>query len=339
MRHIVIGAGAIGGALGGRLTQAGRDTVLVARGDGLTALRTSGIRLRGHADDVTVPVTTAAGPGDIRLTTDDVLLLTVKTHQAAVALAEWADTAVHDAEGQVVGTAGDLLPVFLLLNGVSAEELALRWFARVYGVCVWVPAVHVTPGEVFLRGDPVPGSLRISRVPATLTTDADRELVRRVADDWEAAGFQTTPVDDVMPWKYRKLINNVGNAAAALFGLDRSAPYAEAARREVREVYAAAGMVCTSDAEEAAARGQAFSARSVAGEPDGAGGSTWQSLRRGTGDAESDFLNGEIVRLAHQLGRSAPVNATLARLMRQAVRTGAAPGDLDPTSVPELRSF
>ena len=39
-RYIVVGAGAIGGAIGGQLTIAGRDAVLVARGDHLAALRT-----------------------------------------------------------------------------------------------------------------------------------------------------------------------------------------------------------------------------------------------------------------------------------------------------------
>ena len=39
MRYIVLGAGAIGGTIGGRLAQAGHDVVLVARGAHLDALR------------------------------------------------------------------------------------------------------------------------------------------------------------------------------------------------------------------------------------------------------------------------------------------------------------
>jgi 2-dehydropantoate 2-reductase len=54
--------------------------------------------------------------------------------------------------------------------------------------------------------------------------------------------------------------------------------------------------------------------------------STWQSLNRNTGNAETDFLNGEIVRIAHRHGIAAPVNAGLATLMRKAVQEGAGPG-------------
>ena len=43
-RYVIIGAGAIGGSVGGRLHQAGRDVVLVARGPHLDALRRDGLR-------------------------------------------------------------------------------------------------------------------------------------------------------------------------------------------------------------------------------------------------------------------------------------------------------
>lgn len=45
MRYIIVGAGAVGGAIGGRLAEAGHDVVLVARGAQYEALRTGGLRL------------------------------------------------------------------------------------------------------------------------------------------------------------------------------------------------------------------------------------------------------------------------------------------------------
>ena len=45
MRYIVIGAGAVGGTIGGCLFEAGHDVVLVARGAHLDALRVHGLRL------------------------------------------------------------------------------------------------------------------------------------------------------------------------------------------------------------------------------------------------------------------------------------------------------
>ena len=64
-RYIILGAGAVGGALGGRLGLAGRDVVLVARGDHLAALRERGLRLRTPDEDVThVTPDNRRAPGD-----------------------------------------------------------------------------------------------------------------------------------------------------------------------------------------------------------------------------------------------------------------------------------
>ena len=41
------------------------------------------------------------------------------------------------------------------------------------------------------------------------------------------------------------------------------------------------------------------------------GGSTWQSLARGTGTIETDYLNGEIALLGRLHGVPTPVNAAL----------------------------
>ena len=45
MRYVVVGAGAVGGTIGVRLAEAGRDVVLVARGRHLDAIREHGLRL------------------------------------------------------------------------------------------------------------------------------------------------------------------------------------------------------------------------------------------------------------------------------------------------------
>ena len=66
------------------------------------------------------------------------------------------------------------------------------------------------------------------------------------------------------------------------------------------------------------------------------GGSTWQSLHRGTGNIETDYLNGEIVMIAHRLGIAAPINQRLAILARQAAATGAKPGDLSAEQLADL---
>jgi len=330
-RYVIVGAGAIGGAIGGRLHQAGRPVVLVARSAHLDVLRRDGLRLRTPDEDVRLDVPVVGGPDELELTPDDVLVFATKTQQVDAALRTWADVDVHAGE-RVVGTAGALLPVLTALNGVAAESMALRYFARVVGVCVWMPSVHLTPGEVIIRGGPTSGMLHLGSLPP----GREQDLVGTVSEDLVAANFDAPRPVDVMPWKYRKLISNLGNGLQALIGpVGDAKELAAAVETEARDVLAAAGIEVTPDAEEAAARSAGFSMHHVPGVPDDVGGSTWQSLQRGTGNVETDYLNGEIARIAHGLGREAPLNARLASLVRQAADRGQQPGAVTAAEVAE----
>ncbi len=329
-RYVIIGAGAIGGGLGGRLHQAGRSAVLVARGDHLAALQSSGLRMRTPEEDLTLPVPAVAGPGELRLQADDVLVLTTKTQQAPAALADWADAPVTGG-----GTAGERLPIILATNGVAAEDMALRYFVRVYGAVVWMWAAHLTPGEVVLEGVPRTGVFHVGPVPAR-TQD---EVTHRVREDWTPARMRVALPDDVLPWKYRKLLSNVGNAFQALLGRPEGmGRLVRAAEAEGRAVLDAAGIAYTSDEEEAAARADSFDVRPVPGFEEVLGGSTWQSLTRGTGNVETDYLNGELVRIARRAGGDAPINATMAALVRQAAARGDRPGDLTLAQLSQVLS-
>lgn len=319
LRYVIIGAGAIGGGIGGLLAAHGVPTVLVARGAHLARMQERGLRLLLPDGERTVPVLAAAGPEDVELSADDVLVLATKTHQAEAALAQWADAPVAGG-----GTAGSELPVLTALNGVSAEQMALRWFRRVYGVCVWMPAALLTPGEVIVRSAPARAVLHVGRIPVTLTTEADRALLDRIAADWARAGIQAPQPDDVMAWKHRKLLGNLGNAVQALLGAGDEEIVA-AARAEGQEVFAAAGVVMNSEDDEREYRA-AFDVRPVPGAPDELGGSTWQSMTRRSGATEADYLNGEIARMAHTVGMRAPINEALARITRRASADGIGPG-------------
>jgi 2-dehydropantoate 2-reductase len=333
-RYIIVGAGAVGGALGGRLGLAGCSVVLVARGEHLAALRERGLRLRTPDEDVTQSLPAIGGPEEIELDVDDILILSTKTHQANEAVVTWTDTPVH-RDTRPVGTAGECLPIFTALNGVAAEAIAHRYFRRVYGVCVWTPAVHLLPGEVIIRSTPRSGMLHIGRVPA-ITDDHD-QILRQVATDLVAANFDVLLPENVMPWKYRKLISNIGNVFQALIGRNGDwAPLVAAAEAEARRVLDAAGIPYTSEAEESAARAAGFTMKPVPGVPRFVGGSTWQSLQRGTGNIETDYLNGEIVMIAHRVGIEAPINERLAILARRAAATGAKPGDLSAEQLADL---
>ena len=190
-RYVIVGAGAIGGTVGAVLTRAGIPTVLVARGRHAEVLAAAGMTLRTPDGTFRIPVTAAARPADIRLTDRDVLVFATKTQQLDGALQEWVDQPVHGSEG-VLGTAGERLPAMTALNGVTAEEKALRYFRRVFGVCVWLPAVHLEPGEVIVRSWPVVGQFHIARWPASISTKGDADLLTRLARDVERRGDPRT---------------------------------------------------------------------------------------------------------------------------------------------------
>lgn len=108
---------------------------------------------------------------------------------------------------------GERLPLVCAQNGVESERLALRRFRRVYGMCVWLPATFVEPGEVAAACTPLTGILHLGRYPTG--TDG---TVRLIAADLEQSKLLAPVVPDVMRWKYGKLLSNLANAIEAVTG-------------------------------------------------------------------------------------------------------------------------
>jgi 2-dehydropantoate 2-reductase len=333
MRYIIIGAGAVGGTIGGCLAMGGHDVVLVARGAHLDALRARGLRLSTPSGTHTLDIRAAGGPGDIELRPGDVLILAAKSQDSVSLLAEWARRPVAGAGG---GVAARDLPVVCAQNGVANERFALRRFRHVYGMCVWLPATHVAPGQVAAHGQPHPGMLFLGRYPS-----GTGEAASQIAADLAASSFLAPVSAEVMRWKYRKLLGNLANAAEALCGqaaLRRGEP--SGAARELLERISAegtavldkAGIGYAAEAELREVRGHNVDFADVEGTVYG-GGSSWQSLARGTGSIEADYLNGEIVLLSREHAVPAPVNETLQRLANQAAADRLPPGSLSPDQI------
>jgi 2-dehydropantoate 2-reductase len=122
---------------------------------------------------------------------------------------------------------------------------------------------------------------------------------------------------------------NLGNSVQAMCG-DADPDAAELTRRARSEgaaVLRDAGIDVASQDEDRERRGNRLTPRPIGNAPRG-GGSSWQSLMRGTGSIEADYLNGEIVVVARRHGRAAPVNALLQRHANAAARRGLRPGDV-----------
>ncbi|MFD5799533.1 ketopantoate reductase family protein [Streptomyces diastatochromogenes] len=320
MRYIIIGAGAVGGTVGGRLAQAGREVVLVARGQHLAALAERGLKLRVPEGESTYRLPAVEGPDPLgELRADDVLLLAVKTQDTVAALEAWGEAPVAGG-----GTAAERLPLVCLQNGVESQRLALRRFRHVYGVCVWLPSTFVEPGVVSAAGTPLTGILHLGRYPHGTGT------ARRIAADLAAARFEVPVVPDVARWQYAKLLGNLGNALEAVSGPVDSeqamALYARV-RAEGEAVLDAAGIAYASAEEQKEARADKVTLVPLDGSPRG-GGSSWQSLVRGTGTIEADHLNGEIVLLGRLHGTPTPLNELLQRLANRFAREHRPAGSL-----------
>ncbi|MFD8302234.1 ketopantoate reductase family protein [Streptomyces sp. NPDC059690] len=321
MRYIIIGAGAVGGAIGGRLAGAGHEVVAVARGAHLAALRESGLRLTVPDGRHTYRLPAVEGPDELgELRADDVLVLAVKTQDTVAALGTWGPAPVAGG-----GTAAERLPLLCAQNGVEGQRLALRVFRHVYGVCVWLPATFVEPGRVSAAGAPLTGILHLGRYPHG--TD---ESVRRIAADLDKTGFLEAPVvPDVTRWQYAKLLSNLANALEAVSSVagDRAGELYRRVRAEGEAVLDAAGIAYASAEEQRETRGHKVDPVPLDGAPRG-GGSSWQSLSRGTGSIEADHLNGEIALLGRLHGVPTPLNELLQRLANTFAREHRAAGSM-----------
>ncbi|MFK4101102.1 ketopantoate reductase family protein [Streptomyces sp. NPDC019531] len=326
MRYVIIGAGAVGGAVGGRLAGAGHEVVLVARGAHHAALRDGGLRLRVPDGEFTYRLPVMDGPAGLgTLRADDVLVLAVKTQDTEAALEAWGTAPVEGG-----GTAAERLPLLCAQNGVEGPRLALRRFRHVYGVCVWLPATFVEPGVVSAAGSPLTGILHLGGYPHG--TD---ETARQIAADLEKAKFEAPVVPDIARWQYAKLLSNLANSVEAVTGpveSEEALALVERVRAEGAAVLDAAGIAYASVEEQRAARGDKVTLLSRDGTPRG-GGSSWQSLTRGTGTIEADYLNGEIALLGRLHGIPTPLNDLLQRLANTFARERRAPGSM---SVAEL---
>jgi 2-dehydropantoate 2-reductase len=323
MRFVVLGAGAIGGAVGGRLFQQGFDVTLVARGDHGRALR-SGLVLEDPKETVTLPITAVERVADVSWEGDAdgeaVVLLAVKGQHTDQALAQLMNA-----------SAPSTTPIVCMQNGVENERRALRHFPRTFAMCVMCPASQLHPGVVQVHSAPVSGLLDLGCFPRGLDSQA-----QAIADAIDATPFESVARPDIMRWKYRKLLMNLSNAVEALCGPGaRFSPLAKEAQREGKEALAAAGIEAVSSDEDRERRGDHLQmAATASGEWQG--GSSWQSLARGAGSIEAEYLNGEIALLGGLHGVPTPVNEMLQRMALRAASEGTPPGSMRLEELSEM---
>ncbi|MGR2753734.1 ketopantoate reductase family protein [Agromyces arachidis] len=318
MRIGIIGAGALGGTFAALLARAGHDVEVTARGAGLEAIRSGGIRLSGGYGDAHVH----PAAGERLSVRPDLVLVCTKAQDAESALAANADLV-------------DGVTVVVVQNGLEGVATAERMLPRssCLGMLSIIAANYTEPGAV-----------RVTTTAASYVGRGSGEPddeVRHVA----AVLSEAAPMVAIANFRgaqWTKLVVNMLNAVPAIVG------------RSVQEVVddPALRLVVAASMRETvrvgAARGIRFGSLQGLGDrrlrlfarlPLRIGqvlpwsmrvrmgnvpnlGSTQQSLRRGQ-STEVDFLNGAVVREAEAAGTDAPVNRALVALVHEVERTGA----------------
>ena len=238
------------------------------------------------------------------------MILATKTQDSAGALDDLA------------AACGPGVAIVCAQNGVENERIALRRFEHVYAMRVVMPAEHLAPGVVRYSLAPIVGVLDLGVYP--WGADATAESI---AADLTAAGFISRVRPDVMRWKYAKLLGNLANALEAACGPGaRDSDVMARARAEGEAALQAAGIDWAREPDEAV--GRTVAPAGGGGPRIRSGGSTWQSLARGTGSVEADYLNGEIALLGRLHGVPTPVNSTLQRIAGRLARDRVPPGSM-----------
>jgi 2-dehydropantoate 2-reductase len=289
--------------------------VLIARGSHLERIHQAGLRLRTPSEDVVLDIPAVAHPRDLQFTGDEIVMLTMKSQHTGAALDD------------LRLAAGDDAVVVCAQNGVDNERMAARRFRQVYGMLVVVPATFLEPGVVLLNAHPLAGVLDTGRFPRGVDGTAVQ-----ICRDLTASGFVAEPQAAVMEFKYAKLLRNLGNSVHALCGPEaNSSELARDLREEAERCFRVAGTRFASP-ERFQKRIAHLQYGAVGGEERG-GSSSWQSLVRGTGSIEADFLNGEIALLGVLHGIPTPLNRAVQTLAARAAVERHAPGQ---TSVEEI---
>jgi 2-dehydropantoate 2-reductase len=182
---------------------------------------------------------------------------------------------------------------------------------------------------VLAYGAALTGQIDVGRYPNGVD-----DRCRALCDALAQAQFASEPQADIMRLKHAKLIGNLANAVQAICGEDPGAePLIECAKDEGRAVLRAAGIEFTDEhVGDLRGRWESWQVEEIAGSARG-GGSTWQSIVRGAGSVETDYLNGEIALQGRLVGVATPVNELLQSLARETVRDRRRPGWLSAAEV------
>jgi 2-dehydropantoate 2-reductase len=311
---LVAGAGALGSVFGGLLAASGTPVTLLGREAHLSAIERNGLLIEGLFG--THQVRNVRCASDVRQLTGryDTVLLTVKAWDTRDMAARVAPLLAPDGR------------LICLQNGLGNLEAAAEVAGR----------SRVLGGRVIFGAEvPVPGRVRVTVIADPVLVGApdagDATLdaeARRWAERFAAAGIPSRYTDRLVAELWAKVLYNAAlNPLGALLGVPYgrladdpdTRPIMDEVIDEAFAVARACGVVLAW--ATAMEYRQVFYGRLVPSTADHRS-SMLQDLERAR-PTEIEAINGYVVRQGAARGVPAPVNATLARLVRARVRRAA----------------
>ncbi|MEX3939965.1 ketopantoate reductase family protein [Paraburkholderia sp. BR10937] len=295
MKIAILGAGALGCAIGAALTEGGHETWLLDRSPvHVETMRRDGLQVDDDKGTRRIGVRAATQASEIGAA--DVVIVLVKSFHT--------DAAMRGALALI----GPETLVLSLQNGLGHEDVLADIVGR----------ERVLAGKTYvggvLRG---PGHIQSGVTgKATYIGELDGQItprVRAIADAFNAAELMTAASDNIVGTMWDKLLVNV--ATGAITGITRLT-YGQLYDEPLLKATALAAV------SEAIATAQAAGIRLSMTDPEQAWAlaaeglspafktSMLQSLEKGS-VTEIDFINGSVVRWGQRLGVPTPVNATL----------------------------
>ena len=187
MRIAVMGAGSVGGYLGGMLARGGHDVALIARGAHLAAIRENGLRVVRDHEEFTVRCAATDDPAEVGQA--DVAFLTTKTYQNSAAVPAMAPMVGPDTI------------VLCLQNGIDSYLTPAAAFGagQVMAGAVYIEAGRDGPGVARQAGDVV-------RVVFGETDGSLSERGRAIADAFNTNGVPAELTGDIRTGLWSKFL-------------------------------------------------------------------------------------------------------------------------------------
>ncbi len=299
MKIGIVGCGAMGSVYAGLLADAGNEVLAVDRwAEHVAAINRDGLEVEGASGHriVRIRAFEEAPAGE----TVDMLILAVKSAAAGAAAA--ASASLVGPETLVVTIQNGLGAADDVADSIDPDRL-------IVGIAGGFGASLKGPGRAHHNGMQV---IRMGAFAGLPFADVERAVAV-----WSAAGFSTEAARDIAAMQWDKLICNVAySAPCALTGMTvgeamddpELGHVSRTAAVEAAKVARARGIAI--DIPDPVAHVRAFAERMPAAKPS-------LLLDHEAGRAsEIDYINGAIPREAAKVGMKAPVNETLARLVR-----------------------